>query len=177
MSFLSFLSTDSDSIQSRRDAVLRTLGVALRASFVAWMALVCLRIAGVWRPAMLLPIAILGILAVTALAWRHLSVRILPDGVTSLTGRALLGIGAALAACSVVGLLVYELTLHGSLTTLSPYAPLLAAQWGALSVYGWCTRIARERRLGPIDGDDGAFVSSVIGEVIGTAIDAGSSGD
>jgi hypothetical protein len=177
MSFLSFTSTRTDSILSRRDALLRTLGVALRASFIAWVALVCLRIAGVWIPALLLPLAALGVLAAAALAWRHLSARILPDGVTSLTDRALLGIVVALAACSVAGLVAYELTLHGSLMTLSPYVPILAAQLGGLSVYSWCMQVARRRRLGPIDGDDAAFVVSVAGEVIGAAIDAGSSGD
>jgi hypothetical protein len=177
MSFLSFTSTASDSILSRRDAVLRTLGVALRASFVAWMVLVCLRIAGVWIPALLLPLAALGVLAATALAWRHLSARILPDGVTSLTGRALLGIVAALAACSVAGLVAYELTLHGSLMALSAYMPVLAAQLGGLSVYGWCSQVARQRRFRPVDDDAGAFVASVVGEAIGAAIDAGSSGD
>jgi hypothetical protein len=171
MSFLSFTSTHSDSILSRRDAVLRTLGVALRASFVAWVALICLRIAGVWIPALLLPLAALGIVAATALAWRHLSPRILPDGMTRLTGRALLGIGVALTGCSVVGLLAYELTLHGSLMELSPELPLLAAPLGALSVHGWFMRVVRIGLFGRSNARDTTPAAAAIG-ALGEVVDA-----
>jgi hypothetical protein len=171
MSFLSFTSTRTDSILSRRDALLRTLGVALRASFVAWVALVCLRIAGVWIPALLLPLAALGVLAAAALAWRHASARILPDGVTRLTGRALLGIAAALAGCSVAGLAAYELTLHGSWMELSPDLPLLAAPLGALSVYGWFMRVARVGLFGRADAKDTTPARAAVG-ALGELMDA-----
>jgi len=163
MSFLSFASIRTDSILSRRDALLRTLGVALRASFVAWLALVSLRIAGAWIPALLLPLAALCIAAATALAWRHFSARILPDGVTRLTGRALLGIAAALAGSSVVGLVAYELTLHGSWMELSPDLPLLAAPLGALSVHGWFMRVVRIGLFGRSDARDTAPAATAVG--------------
>lgn len=171
MSFLSFPSTHSDSILSRRDAVLRTLGVALRASFVAWVALVSLRIAGVGLPALLLPLAALGIVGATALAWRHLSARVLPDGVTRLTNRALLGIGVALAGCSVVGLVAYELTLHGSWMALSPDLPLLAAPLGALSVHGWFVRVVRIGPFGRSDARDTTPAGAAVG-ALGDLVDA-----
>jgi hypothetical protein len=168
--------TDPDSVLSRRDALLRLFGVAVRASFIAWVALVVLRMAGVWAPATLLPLAALAVLIVTALAWRRMSARILPDGVTMLTGRALLGIALALGLGSAAAALAYELALHGSLKALSPWLPTLAAQLGGVSVYAWCVRVVRERRSGLSD-DTGDFVASVVGDVIGAAVDAASSSD
>jgi hypothetical protein len=175
MFYLNSTFTDTDSILSRRDALLRTLGVALRASFVASIGVVGLLMAGVSTPMVLLPLAALVASGAAALAWRRLSARILPDGITMLTGRALLRIAVALAGCAVAGLVAYELTLHGSLMTLSPRMPLLAAQLGGLSVYAWCMRIARQPRIRTPDRDTADFVASVVGDVLGAVIDAGAS--
>jgi hypothetical protein len=173
MFYLSSTFTDPDSVLSRRDALLRLFGVAVRALFVAWVAIVVLRMAGVWAPATLLPLAALAVLVAMAVAWRRMSARILPDGVTMLTGRALLGIALALALGAAAAALAYELASHGSLKALSPWLPTLAAQLGGLSAYGWCLRIVRERRVDP----SADFVASVVGDVIGAAVDPASSSD
>lgn len=161
-----------DSILSRRDAMLRTVGIALRTLFGAWVVIVGLCMAGVWAPLVLLPLALLAALAAAVLAWRHMSVRILPDAVTALTGRALLGIAIALAACSLVSGAAYELTFRGSVAEWSPQVPMVAGMLAGLSVYGSCMRIVRRRHLDLSDAQergDVAFVVRVIGDLLAAA--------
>lgn len=140
MYWLSSTFTDTDSILSRRDALLRASGVVLWALVVAWTVLVALWIAGVRAPAWLpLPVAIVA----GALAWRRLSARILPDGATLLAGRRLLGIVVSLALGGLGAGLMHELVLQGSLIGLSPWAPLLAAQLGGIGCYLACRSVLR----------------------------------
>jgi len=184
MFFLSSFFANPDSILSRRDAVLRTAGVALRTLFDASVVIVGLRVAGVWAPAALLPLAGLVALAASALAWRHMSVRILPDGITRLTGRALLAIAialvVALAGAVFTAGALDELVLLGVIAPWSPYLIVLAAQLVAVASYAWCMGIVRRRQFGPSDAQEscaGEFVASVVGDLIGAAVEARSSGD
>ena len=174
MFYLTSTFTDPDSMMSRHDALLRTLGAAMRAAVAAWVVLVVLRMAGVGAPLWLLPLTAL---AATVLAWRRMSARILPDGVTMLTGRALVGIVVALAFGSLGAWAAYELVLLGSLVQLSPQLPWLAAPLGGLSVYGGCRRVARRRFASQDaqDSDVGDFVVSVLGDLIEAVVDSGSS--
>lgn len=163
MYLLSSTFTDRHSILSRRDALLRTFGVALRAAFCAWVAVVCLEMAGVRSLGLLLSLSAVVVLAAAILAWRRLSARIMPDAATRLTARTLLGIALALAACAVAGGLAWLLLQHNSLTALSPFMPDLAAPLGGLAVYPFCMRVLRERRLASAAGAAG-----VVGDVART---------
>ena len=167
MFYLSSTFTDADSMMSRRDALLRTVGVALRALVAAWVVMVVLRIAGLEPPLVVLPLTAL---AAFVLAWRRMSARILPDGVTMLTGRALAGLALALALALLGAWAAYELTLHGSLMAWSPHLPSLAPPLAGLSVYGWCRRVARLRRFASYGA--GGFVASVLSDLVEAAGEA-----
>ena len=140
MYWLSSTFTDTDSILSRRDALLRTFGVMLWALVAAWAVVIATWIAGVRAPAWLaLPVAVVA----GMLAWRHFSARILPDGVTQLAGRRLQIVVFSMALAGLAAALVYELVLHGSLIGLSPFAPLMAATIAGVGAYLACSGLLR----------------------------------
>lgn len=168
MYWLSSTFTDTDAILSRRDALLRTIGWVLWSLVAAWVAIVALWIAGVRVPAWL---GLLGGVAAGTLAWRHLDARVLPDGVTRLAGRRLFGVVASIALGGAGAWAAYELVLHGSLMGLTPFAALMAAPFGGVTVHAWCRWVARVGLFGKERGDEASPAGAVVGLVIDLADD------
>jgi hypothetical protein len=96
---------------------------------------------------------------------------VLPDGVTRLAGRRLFGLVVSIALGAVGAWAMYELTLHGSLMQLTPFAALMAAPIGGVSVYAWCRWVARVGLFGKERGDTTSPAGAVVGLVIDLADD------